>query len=103
MKKFILASAFIALATFATTQASEVKSLKINAVAVQDSVTKTPVKLEELPAPVKETLASDAYKGWAATEAWSVKDGQKEYFLINVKNETETRAVKLDKDGKPVE
>lgn len=103
MKKFILSSAFIALATFATVQASEVKSLDTKIVVAQDSVTKTPVKLEELPEPVKATLASEAYKAYTATEAWSVKDGAKEYFLINLTKGEEKGSVKLDKDGKPVQ
>lgn len=103
MKKIILSSAFIALATFATVQASEVKNLNTNFVVAQDSVTKTPVKIEELPEPVKATLASEAYKAWTATEAWSVKDGAKEYFLINFTKGEEKASAKLDKDGKPVE
>ncbi|MCZ4242887.1 hypothetical protein [Pedobacter punctiformis] len=103
MKKFIL-SAALAVAGFTAVQASEVKDLKTTAiVAVQDSVTKTPVKLEELPEPVTTALKSDTYKGWAATEAWLVKDGTKEYYLINVKKEAETGSVKIDKDGKPVQ
>ena len=103
MKKFIL-SAALAVAGFTAVQASEVKDFKPTAiVAVQDSTIKTPVKLEELPEPVTTALKSDAYKGWTATEAWSVKEGTKEYYLINVKKEAETGSVKIDKDGKPVQ
>ncbi|SES14134.1 MULTISPECIES: hypothetical protein [Pedobacter] len=104
MKKFILSATFLALAGLTAANASEVKDLKTTAiVAVQDSAVKTPVKLEELPEPVTTALKSDAYKGWTATEAWSVKEGAKEYFLINVKKEAETGSVKIDKDGKPVQ
>jgi hypothetical protein len=86
MKKFVLAATVLALAGFSAVQASEVKDFKTTAiVAVQDSAVKTPVKLEELPEPVTTALKSDAYKGWTATEAWSVKEGAKEYFLINIK------------------
>ncbi|MCZ4242888.1 hypothetical protein [Pedobacter punctiformis] len=103
MKKFIL-SAALAVAGFTAVQASEVKDLKTNAiVAVQDSVTKTPVKLEELPEPVTTALKSDTYKGWTATEAWLAKEGTKEYYIINVKKEAETGSIKIDKDGKPVQ
>ncbi len=102
MKKFILSAAF-AIAGLAAVQASEVKDLNTTVVAVQDSVTKTPVKLEELPDAVKTTLASESYKVWTATEAWLVKDGSAEYYLINVKKEQETGSIKLDKDGKPVQ
>jgi hypothetical protein len=104
MKKLILSAAFLAFAGFSAVQASEIKDLKSAAIiAVQDSAVKTPVKLEELPAPVTTALKSDAYKGWTATEAWSVKEGTKEYYLINVKKEAETGSVKIDKDGKPVQ
>ncbi|WP_231458875.1 MULTISPECIES: hypothetical protein [unclassified Pedobacter] len=103
MKKFIL-SAALAVAGLTAVQASEIKDLKPTAiVAGQDSTTKTPVKLEELPEPVTTALKSDAYKGWTATEAWAVKEGTKEYYLINVKKEAETGSVKIDKDGKPVQ
>ncbi|TCD14789.1 hypothetical protein EZ456_24625 [Pedobacter psychrodurus] len=104
MKKFVLAATVLALAGFSAVQASEVKDFKTNAIiAVQDSAVKTPVKLEELPEPVTTALKSDAYKGWTATEAFSVKEGTKEYYLINVKKEAETSSVKIDKDGKPVQ
>ncbi|MFC3561676.1 hypothetical protein [Pedobacter jamesrossensis] len=104
MKKFILSATFLAFAGFSAVQASEVKDLKTTAiVAVQDSVVKTPVKLEELPEPVTTALKSDAYKGWTATEAWAAKEGTKEYYIINVKKEAETGSLKIDKDGKPVQ
>ena len=103
MKKIILA-ATLAFAGFTAVQASEVNTMKNAAiVAVQDSAVKTPVKLEELPEPVTTALKSDTYKGWTATEAFSVKEGKKEYYLINVKKEAETGSVKIDKDGKPVQ
>ncbi len=104
MKKLILSAAFLAFAGFSAVQASEIKDFKTTAIiAVQDSAVKTPVKLEELPEPVATALKSDAYKGWTATEAWSVKEGTAEYYLINVKKEAETGSVKIDKDGKPVQ
>ncbi|NTE04677.1 hypothetical protein [Pedobacter sp. R20-19] len=104
MKKLILSAAFLAFAGFSAVQASEVNTMKNAAiVAVQDSAVKTPIKLEELPEPVTTALKSDTYKGWTATEAFAVKDGTKEYFVINVKKEAETGSIKIDKDGKPVE
>lgn len=104
MKKLFLA-ATLAFAGFSAAQASEVKSTKIEIVTVQDSVTKTPVKLEDLPQGVKTTLASEPYKVWTATAAFLVKDAKanKEWYQIDVKKEQETGSIKLDKDGKPVE
>ena len=101
MKRLILSAAFVAIAGLTAVNASEVKTNQI--VAVQDSVIKTPIKLEELPEAVLNTLKSDPYKQWTPTAAFSVKDGQKSYFQIDVKKEEETSSIKLDKDGKPVE
>jgi len=102
MKKLILSAAIVAIAGLTTVNASEVK-IANPVVSVQDSVIKTPIKMEELPAAVLTVLKSDPYKDWTPTAAFSVKDGQKEYFQIDVKKEEETASVKLDKDGKPVE
>ncbi|QDW26891.1 hypothetical protein [Pedobacter sp. KBS0701] len=103
MKKIILA-ATLAFVGFTAVQASEVNTIKNAAiVAVQDSAVKTPIKLEELPEPITTALKSDTYKGWTATEAFTVKEGTKEYYLVNVKKEAETGSLKFDKDGKPVQ
>jgi hypothetical protein len=64
---------------------------------------KTPVKVDELPEPVKATLASASLKDWTATEAFLVKGTEgKEYYAINVKKGEETGSIQLDKEGKPV-
>ena len=106
MKKLIL-SATLVFAGFAAVQASDLKQVgtsKMEMVTVQDSVIKTPVKLEELPEAVKTTLKNDTYKTWTPTAAFHVKESAtKEYFLIEVKKEAEAGSIKLDKDGKPVE
>ena len=105
MKKLIL-SATLVFAGFAAVQASDFKQVRndIQMVSVQDSVIKTPVKLEELPEAVKTTLKNDTYKTWTPTAAFHVKESAtKEYFLIEVKKEAEAGSIKLDKDGKPVE
>lgn len=65
--------------------------------------TKTAVTVAELPAAVKTTLASPTLNVWTAYEAYLVKDaGGKEYYAINLKKDTQTGSVKLDKEGKPV-
>jgi len=102
MKKLILSAAFMAVAGFATVQASEVNN-KIEVVSVKDSVVKTPIKLEELPTAITDILKTDPYKAWTPTAAWSVKDGEKVYFQVDVKKEEEVGSLKFDKDGKPVE
>jgi len=102
MKKLILSAAIIAFAGFTTVQASEINN-KIDVVSVKDSVVKTPIKLEELPTAITDILKTDPYKAWTPTAAWSVKDGEKVYFQVDVKKEEEVGSLKFDKDGKPVE
>lgn len=101
MKKLILSAAFFALAGFTTANASEVNKIEI--VTVQDSVIKTPIKLEELPEAITAVLKTDPYKDWTPTAAFSVKDGDKVYFQVDVKKEEEVKSLKFDNEGKPVE
>ena len=106
MKKFILSAAVIAFTSVAFVNANELKSNQpsLQVVAVQDSSSSTPVKLEELPEPVKATLASDAYKAWTPTAAYWVKEESgKEYYQINVTKEEEKGSVKINADGTSTE
>ncbi|WP_316794727.1 hypothetical protein, partial [Pedobacter frigoris] len=70
----------------------------------QDSTTKTPVELKDLPEAVTKTLQSDPVKAWTPTAAFLVTNADKtSYYLINVKKEQETGSLKIDKDGKIIE
>ena len=69
MKKLILSAAFLAFAGFTTVQASDSKINNIDIVSVQDSVVKTPIKLEELPAAITESLKK-AYPEAVITKAY---------------------------------
>lgn len=102
MKKLFVV-ALVAAAGFISTQsqASEIKLTKIT--AVQDSVIKTPIKLEELPDAIKTTLQSDPYKDWMPTAAFAVKKGDKQYYQVDVKKEEETKSLNFTADGKPIE
>ncbi|MBC7655524.1 MAG: hypothetical protein H7098_13750 [Oligoflexus sp.] len=103
MKKFILSAAFLAFVGLASVQAGELKK-STTIVANIDSTKTTPVKLEELPEPVKATLASDVYKAWTPTEAFLiVEEGGKSYYQVNVKKEEEKGSVKINADGTPAE
>ncbi|PSR55563.1 hypothetical protein AHMF7605_19655 [Adhaeribacter arboris] len=64
----------------------------------------TTVTLEELPAPVKATLASEKLKTWTPSSAQLVKDATtgKEYYSIELKQANQIGTVKIGKDGKPV-
>ncbi len=103
MKKIILSAALLAFASIATVQANEVISPVAITVA-QDSTTKTPVKLEELPDAVKATLQADSYKEWVPTAAFLVTAADKsEHYLIDVKKGEETGSLKIGKDGAVIE
>ena len=101
MRKLILSAAFFAIAGFGAVNATNVKNNNI--IAVQDTLVKTPIKVEELPDAVKATLKTDPYKLWVPTAAFSVKDGNKSYYQVDVKKEEETASLKFDSEGKPVE
>ena len=102
MKNFILTAAVLAFAGISTVKASEIKtSLTVNSITVQqDSSSKVPVKLEELPAPVTTTLKADAYKDWTPTAAFLVTAADKsQYYQIDVKKGTEAAFIKINKEG----
>lgn len=101
MKKFILSAAVVFALAGATTLKAETNN---DQVAVQDSIQRTPVKLEELPEAVKTTLQTEPVKSWTATEAWLVKEANgNEYYQINVKKEEKEGSIKVGKDGKIIE
>lgn len=103
MKKIILSAAFLALAGLTTVKASEVNN-QVEVIAYQDSTTKAAVELKDLPQAVQTTLQSEPVKAWTATEAFLVTNADKtSYYLINVKKESETGSLKIDKDGKVVQ
>nr|WP_121273409.1 hypothetical protein [Pedobacter schmidteae] len=103
MKKIILSAAILAVAGLTSVKASEIKS-PIKIAVYQDSTTKTPVELKDLPEPVKKTLQADTVKDWTPTAAFLITNTDKsEYYLINVKKGDETGSLRIDKDGKVVQ
>jgi len=104
MKKIILSAAFLALAGFTTVNANEIKKDTYTVAVRQDSTTKTPVELKDLPEAVKTTLASEPVKAWTPTAAFLITNPDKtSYYLINVKKEAEEGSLKIDKDGKIIQ
>jgi len=103
MKKIILSAAFLAVAGLASVKASEIK----NPVAItiqQDSTTKTPVELKDLPEPVQKTLQSDPVKEWTPTAAFLLtKEDKTQYYQVDVKKGEESGSLKIDKDGKVIQ
>ena len=103
MKKIILSAAFLALAGLTTLKASDIKN-PVRVAVQQDSVTKAPVELKDLPEPVQKTLQSEPVKAWTPTAAFLVTNPDKStYYQVDVKKETETGSLKIDKDGKIIQ
>ena len=103
MKKIILSAAFLAVAGLTTVKASEIKNPIVVAVQ-QDSTTKAPVELKDLPEAVQKTLQSEPVKAWTPTAAFLVTNADKtSYYLINVKKEQEVGSLKIDAEGKIIE
>jgi hypothetical protein len=106
MKRFILSAAVLVVAGLATVKANNLNT-NIHTVAIvnnkADSVQKTSLKLEALPDPVKTVLSSDVFKTWVPSAAFAVTAGTTQYYEVDVKKGTETKALKFDKDGKIIQ
>ena len=100
MKKFIVLTLVCAFAFSAGNVFSTPRTASSTTVTAEPD--KKPIKKEELPEPVKTTLAGPDFKGWEITEAFSVKEEKAEYYEVNLKNVDKTMTVKLDKDGKKI-
>lgn len=103
MKKIILSAAILAFAGLTTVKANDIKAPIAISIA-QDSVTKTPVEVKDLPDAVKATLSSEKYKEWIPTAAFLVTKADKsEYYQIDVKKQEETASLNIGKDGVVIE
>jgi hypothetical protein len=105
MKKFILSAAVLVVAGLATVKANTLNT-NVKTVAIisrADSLQKTPVKLDALPDPVKTVLQTDVFKTWVPSTAFAVTSGATQYYEVDVKKGTETKALKFDKDGKMIQ
>ncbi len=105
MKKIIVSAAVLAVAGFATVKANNLNT-NIHPVAVTIQAAtfhNTPIKLEALPEPVKAVLQTDVFKTWVPSAAFSVTSGTTQYYEVDVKKDTETKALKFDKDGKIIQ
>ena len=96
MKKVIFSFLVLLLAggTFANAA-----MISPTAVATQQE-DKMKIKAEELPEAVKTALESADYKGWTISAAYHLKTADQ--YEVELKKGTETKTVKLDKEGKVV-
>jgi len=104
MKRFILSTAVL-VTGFASVKANALNSNihTITVVNQADTAKKTPIKLDALPDPIKSVLSTEVFKTWVPTDAFSVTAGTAQYYEVDVKKGTETKALKFDKDGKIVQ
>lgn len=112
MRKLILSAASVAVLAFAgtTVKANTLSRFETTNVSVQDSLakdenlTKTAVKLEEIPDAVKAVLKSEKVKEWTPSAAFLVKTKEgREYYQIDVAKGQEKGTLRIDKDGKAVQ
>lgn len=60
---------------------------------------KTKIEIAQLPDAVKKTLASDTYKNWQPTAAWSV-NATPPFYEIEAKMADKTNTLRIDSEGK---
>lgn len=98
MKKIIvMAAALFSLGYIAVAEVSRNENNNSGIVSVYQS-DKVKISVEELPQAVKDTLAL-SYKEWKVGDVYKVS-GTNEYYSIELKKDSETKTVNLDKDGK---
>ncbi|MCO5949258.1 hypothetical protein [Mucilaginibacter flavidus] len=104
MKRFILSAAVLVVG-LASVKANTLKTNVQNVAIVSQADTgkKTPIKLDALPDPIKTVLGTEVFKTWVPTDAFAVTAGTAQYYEVDVKKGTETKALKFDKDGKIIQ
>ena len=101
MKKLMMSAFALTMLSSVIQQSNPPRACSIVEVMIQDKVS---VKPEDLPQPIKTTLATDVYAGWEITEAFIItKEDKTQFFEISLKKGSETAKINLDKDGRKVE
>ncbi len=101
MKKLMFAfAAMLGSVAFVNAQTQdEQNNLRIPETAQQDE--KVKIKAEELPAAIRTALESQDYNGWMIDAAY--KHTATEMFEVQLKNGTEVKTVKFNKEGEKVD
>ena len=98
-KLFVLTAIFSTFAITANVLAVS-SSLSSISVFIQGDA-KIQIKPVELPEAIKKIIA-DIYNDWEILTAFWVKS-KSEYYEVSLKKETDSKLLKFDKDGKPIE
>ena len=62
-----------------------------------------PLAVSELPAMIRQSLESQEYSGWTATEAHKKEKDGKVFYKVKMQNGAETKKVKFDEQGNKLE
>lgn len=104
MKNLIIAGLVMFLGAFSTQTFAQKEMTSSNKMEMQDDKNKTSIAVSELPAQVRSALASDAYAGWEATEAWKItKEDGVVYYKVNATKGSARTALKFDANGNVVD
>lgn len=96
MKKVVLLSmALLLVANGYSLVRRSIKAEHVSVIYQQEE--KVKIKKEELPAEAKKTLEGDAFKGWAVSNVYKIKNGE---YEVELKKGTNSQSIKFDKDGK---
>lgn len=104
MKKAIISALMLTAFATTATYAQTAKTTATPATTAPATPTpaneedKTKIEPAELPAAVKATLATETYKDWKVTSAWTNK--QSADYVVELKKDDKTNLVTIDKDGK---
>ena len=98
MKKIILSAMLLGLVATTAVQATPATTNTLVAAQQQE----TPVKPEDLPAPIKQVLSGDEYKDWSIVTAYKSTVDGKDIYKINFKKGEETKLIKFNPDGSVV-
>jgi hypothetical protein len=98
MKRLFIAAIAVTVST-ATFATSAVTTSGTSVTIVDEEKEKTPVKLEDLPAAVKKSLASSDYDGWKPVAAYWVKSDKTSFYEIELTKGEDKKTVNLTPEG----
>jgi hypothetical protein len=99
MKKLIIAAIAITTTVFANAQEDVNNTALKTEIAGVVNPEKVQIKVEELPAPIQQTLTTDAFQGWVAKNAYIIKAEKPTYEVELANAKAEKNVVKFNEDG----
>lgn len=104
MKKMLFISLAFVFGIFVMTSSATASVVDSPELAIVDQeASKTPVEIENLPAPVKEALQGTDYEGWVVTEAALISKDGEAYYAVKLVKGNESKKLKFTADGEAIE